>query len=216
MWESMGNLSRVGILAAFVSAVFLPRDLANAGVTIVAWADLQGEEPGLRLFVSRIGRILPRLVILSLGIGVVSLTVSVFFLLPGFLVGAFTAFVIPVLATDNAKLWVALRTGMKLSFKRFGALLALCLVVALVSLMVLVAGGAGLVFLASKADSPWWAGLAAFWTSFVASFPIVMMGSATVTALLYRDSAALVEREQPGPAPENRIAATLAALEGEE
>lgn len=187
LWDSLGALGKLGADAAIISSIFVPRDLATAGVTMVVWADLQGEQVSPRQFVSRMGGMLPRLLILSLAIGIACLVAGVFLAVPGILFAALTALVIPVLATANTKAWVALRTGMKLSFREFWALLALSIVVAIVSLLLLFACGAVLASLGSNSDLPWWAGLTTAWAMLVGLFPLAMMGSSAVTTLLYRD-----------------------------
>jgi hypothetical protein len=196
LWDSLGVLGKIGVYAAFVSSVFLPRDLATAGVTMVVWADLQGDQVSLRQLVSRMGGIFPRLLILSLAIGVACLIAGIFLAVPGIVLSALTALVIPVLATADTKVRTALKTGLKLSFREFWPLFMLSLAFAMVSFLMLLAFGAVLVNLGSNSDLPWWAGPTSAWAMLVGLFPFAMVGSAAVTTLLYKDGI----QKQSGPA----------------
>lgn len=154
---------------------------------MVVWADLQEKRLSPWQLVSRIGRILPRLLILSLGIGTACMVAGILLVVPGIFLATLTALVVPDLAVANSSAWVALRAGMKLSFKGFWSLFALSVTVAAVTLLLLLACGVDLVHLGSNTNLPWWAGPTTAWAVFVGLFPFVMMDSSVVIALLYRN-----------------------------
>ena len=106
--------------------------------------------------------------------------------MPGVLGFAFMSFAIPVLVIEDAKVLTALRRGIDLASKRFGALLGLYAVVLLVIVMAVI----GIV---SVAPIEGWMGIIVFWALIVVIFPILMMVTTAVVVHLYRDL-----REQRG------------------
>jgi hypothetical protein len=186
-YQSMGALTKLGLMLAFIGSVFLPRDLAAAGITIVVWSEFQGWKISPRLLFSRLGRILIRLLILSMTMGTVCLFASFLFGFPGILAAAAVGFVIPVLAAEDAKGAAAFKTGMRFSLKGYGALCLLYLVVSIISLAGILGGGAAFVALLPTSVGLWWVPLISGWLLFVAFCSLVTMVSATVKAVLFWD-----------------------------
>jgi hypothetical protein len=183
LWHRMGVLPRVGVLLSYLACISLPFSFATAGVTVVSWADLQGEAVDLRSVFSRIGRVLLRLVILSLSIGVMSIIGGMFFLVPGIVVFIFMSFAVPVLVIEDATVSTALRRGTGLASTQLGALLGLYATVLCVTVIV----GGGIGYLASTVDYPWWLGITTFWALFVPLASILIMVATAVIVCLYSD-----------------------------
>jgi len=189
LWHSMGVPAKLGVLLAYLACISFPNGFATAGATAAIWADLQGEEVGLRSVFSRIGQVFLRLTGLSLCIGIMCSIGGAIFYLPGVLLFAFMSFAIPVLVIDDTEVLTALRRGINLASMRIGALLGLYAVV----LLVIIAAAIGVVFVAPIADLKGWTGTIAFWALIVAIFPALMMVTTAVVVHLYRDL-----REQGG------------------
>jgi hypothetical protein len=184
LWHSLGVPAKLGVLLAYIACVSFPNGFAAAGATIVAWADLEGKEIGLHWVFSRIHQVFLRLTGLSLCIGVLCSIGGAFFYLPGILGFAFMSFAIPVLIIEDATVSTALRKGINLASKRFGALLGLFGLVLLMAVVAVV----GIVFVFSNLNSPTgWSGLIAFWGLFLSIVPVVMMGTTAVVVRLYYD-----------------------------
>jgi len=191
LWQALGPLDKFGIDAAFLISVVVPRDLATAGVAMKVWAKLHGEPMDWPLFLSRFGRVLPRLLVLSLALGLVCSLAGFLFILPGIVLAVFTSFAIPVLVIQDTTISSALRTGFTLAKTQFGRLLLLWVITVLLGCAGLLGMIGAMALAPAWSDSlPRWMTGAAFWVgiSIVASLCILIR--ATVTTHLYQDAVA--------------------------
>jgi hypothetical protein len=85
LYDSMGVFAKIGNLVAFLVSISIPFGLATAGITMIVWADLQGEEVDLWSVFSRIRQVLFRLVVLSLCIVAMCAIAGMFFVCLAFL-----------------------------------------------------------------------------------------------------------------------------------
>jgi hypothetical protein len=187
LWRSLSVLAKVGVLLAYVACISLPHGLATAGAVVVVWSDLQGEAVVLQSVFSRIRKVLPRLLVLSLCVGVMCSLFGMFFFVPGILGFAFLSFAIPVLMIEDTRVSTSLRKGIDLASSRTGAVLGLYAIV----LVIIVAGLAilfvGAALVPSNVDFPWWVIPIAFWLVFVFMASALIMGTTTVIVHLYED-----------------------------
>lgn len=180
--NSMGPSTRLGSVLAFIVAISLPADLAASGVSFFLWTERSQQTSTFAAVFRRLAKVILPLVFLSLFLGAIGVMGGFFLVLPGFLIFALTAFVIPILVIGEAPARLAVSKGLRLAGKKFGALI---LTYGLTAITLVIAF-ALLIFVQSHLDNqPWWVALAILWffLGFVVS-ATVMVRSAIVTYLL--------------------------------
>jgi hypothetical protein len=177
--------TRIAMLAAFFATISVPAGLATGGASFVVWADLTGNEVALKSLFSRIGQFLVRVLFLSLFIGLLNAIGTILLILPGIVVLPLASFVIPSLVIEDSKALSALRRGVKLAGKEFGALV---LLYGLGAIVLLLAGFGFVTVISSAGDHSWWVSPLTFWVSYVVFASLVMMAKTVVVVLLYRDA----------------------------
>lgn len=183
----MSPLAKLGVVIAWVLSISLPGGLAVATVTAYVWDASQEATASLGKAFRRLGQVLTRLLTLALLVGFCSQMGLFFFALPGVAIYALFSFSIPVLVIEDASAGDAIRRGMKLGAKRVGALLGIffgAAVFALPAIFITIA-------LSATGDFSWAEQMCVMWGSFILTFSLVMMTTATLVTELYR-----VVREQ--------------------
>jgi hypothetical protein len=195
MWQSMGAWQKLLIFSAFVVTTALPYGLAVAGVSALVWKDSETGNARLRDAFSAVCRHFGRLVLLSVGIGVVG-ELGAVVVIPPMLVLVFCAFAIPILIIEGTGPLKAVRRSFSLSGQKIVAILGLRLTVFLVLILMLI-----VLFVVisplSDAGLPWWGTGIAFW-AIVASFAsFAQMVEGTFITQLYIDIQERTKRPQP-------------------
>jgi hypothetical protein len=209
LWQSLTVLAKLRTILIFVVEIFLPRDLATAGIVLVMLSDRGGQALPLKTFVSRMAGILLPLLTLSVVLGLLVMAGGLVFVVPGIFFRIWTAFVMPALAANPTATWSALRKSFGLSLNNFGSLLVLYLATTAATIPAVIALFGSFMFLGS--ESHWWLGVGTGWTLFTVAMSLVMMVQSVVTTMLYLD-ARWVSEATPQPLPVT--AENLASGEG--
>jgi hypothetical protein len=190
LWNSLGWLTKLGLVLYYLASISLPPGFAAAGVTSVVWAEAPSVGEKSPTFVPGIRPVFLRLVAVSLCIGAACAMTSMFFLVPGILAFAILSFVIPVLVIENTTIGNAVRRGFDLAWARVGALVGLYAVVTVIAIGITIVAAIpilGITLIPSTMDVPWWVLPITFLSSFTVLASILMMASTTVVVHLYRD-----------------------------
>jgi hypothetical protein len=193
LWQSLSGLTRFGLVLAFILGIFLPRHLGAAGVAIIVYSDMRGDDLKLRSFLLRFGRVLWQLVLLSIGLGIV-IYLGTVLILPGIFLAVWSAFVMPALATAVDHAGMAVRRSFRFSLRRFGLLLGLYFMIVIAQVPALLALFIP-IFL--TADGLWWwAGQVLGWILFAVLMGFIFMTQAVILAVLYLDALRSWEESQ--------------------
>lgn len=124
LWDAASGWVKSASVLIFLLTLNLPRDLTEAGIAMIVWADERGGRLALRTVLVLMVKALPRLVPLSLLLGFLIVLLGPTLLLPVFLSVAF-ALVMPLVGTTPLGGFRALHMGFKLSMRGILQLMAL-------------------------------------------------------------------------------------------
>jgi hypothetical protein len=195
LWDTLSIGQRCAMLLGFVIMVYWPRDLARAGIAMLVAADQQGDTLTLPAFASRIIRILPVLVALSLVWGSLILGGTIFLIVPGIFFEIWSAFVMPALALNESDEWSAVRRSLRLSLGRFGQLLV-------AGLLTAIAATVGIFIceipvMATAHGPNWWLGWLIALALFLAVVSLTVMVWSVAVAVLYLDAVRAPQMVEP-------------------
>ena len=183
-YNAMGYGEKLAMIFAFIASIFVPADLAASAVSFLIWTEHQGHESTLRAYFLRLAKTIFPLLALSMSLGTVAFFASFAFGIPGLLLAAWTAFVIPTLIIGDVSTSKPFRKALRRASDTFGTLLSIYFVIAIFLTLVLVVS----MFVKVQADDQnWQVSLVSFWIIFVIAFSGGMMiRSALVACLLMR------------------------------
>jgi hypothetical protein len=181
-FNTMGYGEKLAWIFAFIVTISVPPDLAASAVSFLILTEHHGQKSTLRAYFRRLTKVILPLLALSISLGCIVVFAGMFLVIPGLLLAALTAFVIPTLVIEDISMGGAFRKGLRLSADNLGKLLPIYLMIAIVLALAWFLS----IFVKVQADDQnWWVGLASFWVVCVIAWSGAMMiRSAWVTCLL--------------------------------
>ena len=125
-WQEMSALVKCGVIIAFVASASLPRGLAMAGVSLVAYQEYVGSKGSTWTVLKQIRIHVLSLLTLSFLLGFLTLLGSGF-IVGGVLVEAWTIFAVHLLLLQDCGIAAAVRGSVQLAGQRIGTILTLIL-----------------------------------------------------------------------------------------
>ena len=95
-YSAMGFGEKLAMIFAFIASIFVPADLAASAVSYLIWTEHHGQASTLGAYFLKLGKTIFPLLALSISFGTAILLASFAFGIPGLLLSAWTAFVIPL------------------------------------------------------------------------------------------------------------------------
>jgi len=185
MWRSKTAASKALSIIFFVLAIYLPRDLATSGVSMIVAADQSGEALTFGSFVLRFLHVVACVVTLSAVLSHLIVFGS-FFIVPGIFLAVWSAFVMPAIGTAPECAWNSARRSFRLALSRFPTLLGCELLFGLALMLGLVPLILSMVLLENM--PVWWLGRVTGWSLFAILTSFVIMVRSTVLTVLYRSA----------------------------